>query len=191
MRVGVLAFCDHQADFAAAPTRSGIWFADPTDPATPGRLADSVAALAEGCDCAVVSCHWMPNWVPAIPAFYRDLAHRLIEAGARVIWGHSPHHFLGIEWVGQGVVLYSTGGLVDDYALDPVFRNDRQLLFRVALSHQRVAGVQAYPIELDFARTHPAQGEARAWIARRLSDFCAEVGSRVEERGEWLEVLPD
>ena len=191
VRLAVLGCCDHQDDFAAGEHRPGINYVDLSDPAAPDWLAGQVAVLAAQVDHVIVAFHWMPNWVPRIPEFYRRLGRLLIEAGARVIWGHSPHHFLGMEWIGPDVILYSTGGLVDDYALEPTFRNDRQLLFYMTLKRKAVAKVRALPIELGFARTAPATGEARAWIARRFSELCADAGSRVEQRGNWLDVLPD
>lgn len=190
MRIGVLAFCDHQADFAAADDRPGIRYVDLSDPAAYNALLDEVAAHAGEVDHLVVSFHWQPNWVPRVLPTYRTLAARLVEAGASLVWGHSPHHFQGVEWFDDRPVIYSSGGLVDDYALEPNYRNDRQLLFRVTLGADRVERVIAYPIELAFARTRPAGLAARHWIVRRFTHLCAEVGSRVEATNKGLAVLP-
>ncbi len=190
-RLGILAYCDHQDDFAAQPGRPGIHFVDLSNPTAVRIVLSEVAALASKVDHVIVAFHWMRNWVDAIPPAYRTLGRNLVDAGARVVWGHSPHHFLGVEWMGSSVILYSTGGLVDDYALEPEFRNDRELLFQVSLSGQGVEQVLAYPIELGFARTTPAGAEARAWITRRFSAMCAAVGSRTETRDGWIQVLPD
>lgn len=190
-RFGVLAYCDHQEDFTAAPHRPGIRYVDLGDPVISEALAAEVAALAPQVDHVIIAFHWMPNWVRTIPPFYRSLAHRLVSAGARVIWGHSPHHFLGVEWLGDSVVLYSSGGLVDDYALHAEFRNDRQILFQVTLDGNGARQVLAYPLKLEFGRTHPANREARRWIAARFTRLCAEVGSQVEAQNEWLQVLKE
>jgi poly-gamma-glutamate synthesis protein (capsule biosynthesis protein) len=80
--------------------------------------------------------------------------------------------------------------LVTDYAVDPVYRNDRQLLFEVTLRGGSPRRVRALPIELDYARTRPASGSAREWIASRFVDLCGHVGSRVVPEDEWLGVLP-
>ncbi|HEX6384551.1 MAG TPA: CapA family protein [Anaerolineae bacterium] len=189
-RLGVLAYCDHQSDFAATLERPGIRYVDVEDAGLPDLLAAEVEALALQVDHVVVAFHWQPNWVRHVPQYYRSLAKRLIEAGATIIWGHSPHHFQGVEWLDNSVVLYATGDLVDDYALHPHFRNDRQLLFQVVLSHEGVERVLVYPLELEFAHTQPALAEVRQWIIRRFTEMCDEVGSRVEPQDEWLEVLP-
>lgn len=188
LRLGVLSCCDHQRDFAARPHRPGIWYVDPDDDAAIRELQEAVEQLADRVDHVIVAYHWQPNWVPEIEPLYRRLARILIDAGATIIWGHSPHHFQGVEWIAESIVLYSTGGLVDDYAVDDYYRNDRQLLFEATCTERSVEEVRAYPIELDYAHTHPAPAEARDWIVNRFSELCASVGSAVGDDGEWLHV---
>lgn len=188
-RVGVLACCDHQEDFAAAPERPGICYVDIADAEALRALGEDVSALAQEVDYVVVAFHWQPNWAPQVEPGYRDLARSLVEAGASVVWGHSPHHFQGVEFFDDSVVLYSTGDLVDDYAVDREYRNDRQLLFQCALGGG-ISQVRAHPIELDFGRTHPADAEARQWIVRRFTEACAALDSEVIADEEGLIVRP-
>ncbi|MEJ2358931.1 MAG: CapA family protein, partial [Deinococcales bacterium] len=188
-RLGVLAACDHQADFAAGRGRPGVAYLDRDDPGARDRLLDAVARLAPRVDHVVVSLHWQPNWVPRVAGDTRALAHALVAAGARVVWGHSPHHLQGVEWTRGSAVFYGTGSLIDDYALDPGFRNDRQLLYEVELAAGEVRSVRAHPIELRYAHTVPAAGEARAWIAARFAAACAALGSRVDDEGDGLRVV--
>jgi poly-gamma-glutamate synthesis protein (capsule biosynthesis protein) len=187
-RFGVLAFCDHQSDFAAGPGRPGIRYTDLAERDVAAELAGEIHSLASQVDHVIVSFHWQPNWVPHVLPLYRDLARRLIEAGARVVWGHSPHHFQGVEWIGQSIALFSTGDLLDDYALNPEFRNDRQLLFQLTLSDRGVESVRAYPLQLEFGRTHLADTIGWAWIVDRFEDSCDEVDSHVEQADEFLTV---
>ena len=190
MRLGVLAYCDHQRDFAAREDRPGIRYVNLSDPDTPGTLAREVEALAARVDHVIVAFHWQANWVPQVSPMYRSLGRRLVEAGARIIWGHSPHHFQGVEWIDGSVVLYATGDLVDDYRLVPAFRNDRQLLFQVVVSREGVEQVRAHPLDLTFGRTRSAHDEVAQWIADHFGEMCGDLGSRVEQNGEWLDVLP-
>jgi poly-gamma-glutamate capsule biosynthesis protein CapA/YwtB (metallophosphatase superfamily) len=189
LRLAVVGCCDHQLDFAAGVNQPGIRYADPDDPATAEALAAQVAALDQLVDHVIVAYHWQPNWAPEVKAFHRRLATQLVDAGGRLIWGHSPHHFQGVELLDHSAVLYSTGDFLDDYAVDPEFRNDRQLLFEIVLSERGVERVRAYPIELEFGRTVPATGEVRAWIVERFGEMCAQVGSRVEDDSTWLTVM--
>jgi poly-gamma-glutamate capsule biosynthesis protein CapA/YwtB (metallophosphatase superfamily) len=189
-RVGVLACCDHQPDFAAGPRTPGIAYLDVADPAQVQALLQRTAPLAAAVGPAIVALHWQPNWVPWVSADYQSLAQRLVEAGARLVWGHSPHHFLGVQWLGSSVVLYSTGGLIDDYAVDTQFRNDRQLLFEIGLAPGRVQRVRALPLELDFAFTALAKGAVRQWIVDRFAAQCRTLGSALEDDSDWLTVSP-
>ena len=89
-------------------------------------------------DVVILSLHWGSNWEgnpylsrhspfqkPVIPDEKKILARRLIqEAGVKIIHGHSPHHVESYERFEGGVIFYSMGDFVDDYAIDPIFRND-------------------------------------------------------------------
>lgn len=189
--IGLLAYCDHQQDFAANSGRPGIRYVDVAQPGSRSSVIEDTKALAAVVDHVVVAAHWQSNWVRRIPRLYRNFARSLVDAGARIVWGHSPHHFLGVEWMERNVVLYSTGDLIDDYAVEPTFRNDRQLLFRVRLSQQGVDSIEALPIELEFARTRPAGAEASNWIVERFVKMCASLGSHVAKDDGWLNVRPD
>lgn len=189
-RLGVIACCDHQSDFAACTNQPGIRYVARKNPAMVSQITRDVEALARRVDHVIVAVHWQANWVPEVAPLYRSMARLWVEAGARVVWGHSPHHFQGVEWIGESAVLYATGDLVDDYRLKPDFRNDRQLLFQVILSDQGVEQILAYPLELSQGRTSTAASEARQWIARRFEQMCSDLGSRVVHDDGWLRVLP-
>ncbi len=190
LRLGVIACSNHQQDFAACVDRPGIRYVDMSDLKSINGLIRDIETLAHQVDQVIVSLHWMPNWVSHVPPTYRNLARQMVKAGAGIIWGHSPHHFQGVEWIDRSVILYSTGDLIDDYATDAHFRNDRQLLFLVTVRQKGVEAVNAYPIELEFAHTHAADSIVQPWIMHRLDQMCHEVGSRVEQQGEWLKVMP-
>lgn len=179
IRIGVLAACDHQRDFAATPSRPGIHFLDLREVRVRHELVQRVRSEAARVDHLIVALHWMPNWVSAIPADYLNLARDLVGAGARVVWGHSPHHILGSQLWSSGVALYSTGDLIDDYALHAEYRNDRQLLYCVQVGPARVRRVTAFPIVLRVGRAEPADAGARAWIGARLASACGGLGTSV------------
>jgi poly-gamma-glutamate capsule biosynthesis protein CapA/YwtB (metallophosphatase superfamily) len=183
-RVGVLAACDHQADFAASEHRPGIHYLNLRDGHERRRLVDLVRAQAPNVDHLIVSLHWLPNWVPSIPGLYRELAGELVAAGARVLWGHSPHHILGCEIWPHGTALYSTGDLIDDYRVDQNYRNDRQSLYLLELEPGRVRRVSAFPISLRLGRAEPADAAARDWIESRLRTACAPLHSEVVKGAE-------
>jgi poly-gamma-glutamate capsule biosynthesis protein CapA/YwtB (metallophosphatase superfamily) len=61
---------------------------------------------------------------------YVNFAHMIIDMGADIYWGHSNHTPQGIEIYKQNkVIMYDCGDFMDDYAVDPVHRNDLSFLF--------------------------------------------------------------
>lgn len=193
VRLGLLAACDHQRDFAASEQAPGIRCVAPEDEPAMQRLTTDVATLRQQVDAVIVSWHWQRNWEQTVRPPYRRAARRLVEAGATVVWGHGPHHFQGVERIGDSAVLYSTGDLVDDYATDELFRNDYQLLFRVSLERRPGGGavaadVRAHPLKLGYARTQPADEPARRWIEPRFRHMCQSLGGSVLVQDGWLVV---
>ena len=140
LRFGMAAFCNHQADFAAQPDRAGIAYIDLDD--EPKALALLRAALAalrrRAVDWPILSLHWGPNMVARPSPQFRRLAHAAIDMGWKMVFGHSAHVFQGIEIAGGCPILYAAGDLVDDYQVDPALRNDRQLLFELELTRDRL-----------------------------------------------------
>lgn len=178
-RLAVLGVTDHPADFAAGPGSPGVAYADLRE-GVPAWLAEAVAAAGAEADAVLVTPHWGPNMVPEPVPHVRRAAEELVEAGATLVAGHSAHVFHGA----RGPVLYDLGDFLDDYAVDPVLRNDLGLLFLVSLDADGPRRIEALPLKLDYCRTRLAEGEEAAWIRRRFREACAAMGTAVdEERG--------
>src|SRR5919204_276720 len=103
----------------------------------------------------------------------------LLEAGARLVAGTSAHVFQGVA----DNVLYDLGDFLDDYARDPLLRNDLGLLFLVELEPDGPRRIEAVPLKLEFTFTGLARGDDAAWIRRRFRKACAELGTEVAEEG--------
>src|SRR6266536_3301590 len=111
-----------------------------------------------------------------VPAWLLDTVRELASsAGATLVAGHSAHLFHGVA----GRVLYDLGDFLDDYAVDPVLRNDLGLLFLVRLDELGPRELEAVPLELGFCHTRLAAPAAAAWIARRFRAACAALGTEV------------
>lgn len=180
LRVAVTGVTDHPADFAAGPDRPGVAYADLIS-GVPDWLTGQVGALAADNDLVLVMPHWGPNMTRAPLAHVRAAARRLTDAGATLIAGHSAHVFHGVGT--DGPVLYDLGDFIDDYATDPVLRNDLGLLFLVTVGTGGPERVEAVPLKLDYARTHLASGSDREEIAHRFIGACAPFGTRVTDTG--------
>ena len=84
-RVGVVAFADHPATWAATPDAPGINYTPVS--LAPDRFATVERAIAEArrqADLVVFSIHWGPNMRPRPTGAFRDFARRVVEAGADV-----------------------------------------------------------------------------------------------------------
>lgn len=175
LRVGVVAFADHPRDFAAGVDRPGIAFADLGAGRLPEWLHDAVARAREMADLALVTPHWGPNMSTCPVPRVRAAGGALLEAGASLVAGHSAHVFNGVE----GPIIWDMGELIDDYAVDPLLRNDRGLMWIVTLDPAGPVRAEGVPLQVERCRTRLARGRERDWIADRLRAACEELGTRV------------
>jgi poly-gamma-glutamate capsule biosynthesis protein CapA/YwtB (metallophosphatase superfamily) len=178
VRLAVVAFTDHPTEFAAGRDRPGVAYADLRDGA-PDWLLQTVKEAAGDADAVLVTPHWGPNFCPTPLPYVRRAAHQLRRAGATLVAGHSAHVFQGVE----DHILYDLGDFIDDYAIDPVLRNDLGLLFLVTLD-PRPERLEAIPLALDYCHTRlaPAAGQEAAWVRQRFRRLCAAFGTEVHER---------
>ena len=147
-RIGIVGVTDHPAAYAADVDVAGVAYAALRHE-TPRWLLDTVADLRADpdVDVVVVTPHWGPNMVEAPLPHVRRVAGELLDAGATLVAGHSAHVFHGVV----DRVLYDLGDFLDDYAVDPVLRNDLGLLVVVAIEERIPTRVEAVPIALDGA----------------------------------------
>jgi hypothetical protein len=114
-------------------------------------------------------------------------AHRVIDEGVDILWGHSAHVVQGIEFYGDGVILYDTGDFIEDYAVDGFLRNDLSALFYVDLFDERAPQVRLLPVAINDMQVNVAHGRERAYFVERVRRLCGEMGTSVqEERGSQL-----
>jgi Bacterial capsule synthesis protein PGA_cap len=153
LRLAVLGFTDNEPGWAASRTRPGVHYV-PLEPRTSAfwALLERVAMAREQADLVIVSAHWGPNMRERPRTAARRTARLLVEAGAGLVHGHSAHIVQGVELVEGQPVLYDCGGLVDDYAVDPVLRNDWSFLFLLDRDRPEAARGAAPARRLPHAR---------------------------------------
>ena len=183
-KVALIACTDNPPDFAAADRQPGTHYLEVSlDANTLAHVADAIArGRAAGAALVVFSNHWGANFVERPTPDFRRFAQRVIELGADVYYGHSAHLCQGIE-IHQGKpILYDTGDFIDDYAVDPLLRNDRSCLFKLMFERGRLRRIELVPVTLDIARVALAHGEDFAAIAERMESLCAELGTVLERQ---------
>ncbi len=83
---------------------------------TPEQVMADVGRLKDQVDHVVVSCHWGIELADGPPPGVVALGRGIIDAGARVVLGHHPHVWQGVESYHDGVIFYSLGDFVFDLA---------------------------------------------------------------------------
>jgi poly-gamma-glutamate capsule biosynthesis protein CapA/YwtB (metallophosphatase superfamily) len=183
VRLRLVAFSDHPAGYAAGPERPGIAFAD-LEPGLPDWVRHAVRPGPDA-DAVLVTPHWGPNMTAAPIARVRRAAAALVAAGATFVAGHSAHVFHGAA----PPVLFDMGDFLDDYAVDPLLRNDLGLLWLVELDREGPRRIRMLPLALDDCFTRAASAAETDWILHRLKTLCAPFGTAVETSGETIELV--
>ncbi len=184
-------------DWAAEAHRSGVNRLEDLGPATTRRAANDIAQARGPGDLVVVSLHWGPNWDHDIPDEQRRFAHALIDAGAAIVHGHSSHHVKALERYRGGLILYGCGDFINDYeGIVDRRQRYRPELTLMYLVHVDDAGTvercAMVPLRRRRLRLEHAGDEDAAWLARRLDDVSAPLGTHVGRAdGRLLALRPE
>lgn len=177
-KVAVVAASDHPAEFAASRGRPGIAFADLRTGVPPWLRRAIDQATAEA-DATLLTVHWGPNMATEPVPHVARAAAELERTPVTLVAGHSAHVFQGV----RRRVLFDLGDFLDDYAVDPIRRNDLGLLFLVTLDEHGARRLEAVPLKLEYCRTRLADGPDATWVHRRFREACAALGTDVAEDG--------
>lgn len=131
------------SDWAAAPGRPGVWRTEEF-----AEMRERIDAARRPGDIVVVSIHWGPNQVDAIPSSEIRFARRLVdEAGVDVVHGHSSHHPVPYEVHRGRLILYGCGDFVNDYrAIDG--RADPAMMYFADVEPGRLVSLEVVPVLL-------------------------------------------
>ncbi|RIH82806.1 CapA family protein [Calidithermus roseus] len=189
LRLGVVAFTDNEPGWKATAATPGTNYLPVSLESVPVLQEGIARARAMGAELVIVSAHWGPNMrLRPTPAF-REFARAVIEAGADVFHGHSAHVFQGIEVYRGRPILYDCGEFVDDYAVDPVLRNDWGLLLELEVEEKKVRRVELTPLLIDDCQVNRAAGRDFEAITQRIGELSAQMGTTLQREGArlWVE----
>jgi poly-gamma-glutamate synthesis protein (capsule biosynthesis protein) len=162
----------------AAGAGPGVAFLPDLSDATARTVWDRFEALRRPGDLVVISLHWGPNWGYEVPSAWTGFAHRLVEAGAAVVHGHSSHHVMPIEIYRDRPILYGCGDFLNDYeGIEgyEAFRPDLRLLYLLTFEAGRLQEARLVPLKLRrFRLEHVGEADER-WLA----DLLGSTGTRV------------
>lgn len=183
-RIALVSCTDNEPGWAAGVQTPGIHHVPcQPDDAAARALAVQVGHLRSLADVVIVSMHWGGNWGWRPPLEHRVLGRALIQAGADIVLGHSCHVFRGIEVAGRGVIIYSAGDFVDDYAVDEVERNDWSFVFSAEVARGRVTRLRLRPTVIRELQARLAGDALARQIIDRMAELCHELATPVE-RGD-------
>lgn len=175
--VGMIAFTDNEPSWKAKEDKPGIFY-------VPVDLEDNRAKMlfniikrtGDNANVLIVSAHWGPNWGYEPPKEHVSFAHSLVDAGADIIYGHSPHVIRGIEIYKDKPILYSTGNFIDDYAVDEREQNDESFIFIVEIESPKFKKITLYPTVIRNYQAKLALLEAEA-IVLKMINLCKNFGT--------------
>jgi poly-gamma-glutamate capsule biosynthesis protein CapA/YwtB (metallophosphatase superfamily) len=179
IRIGVLGYTDNEPDWNATETRPGVRYLEVGDLET--ALSD-LRPLREAVDILIFSYHWGPNMRSTPPREFVHFAHQLIDHGVDIFHGHSAHVFQGIEEYKKGLILYDTGDFIDDYAVDPLLRNDHSFLFLVEVSKEGYRAFRLIPTVIRNFCAHRAKGREAEHIQERMRELSMQITAVPEKR---------
>ncbi len=181
LSLGMIAFTDNEPGWEASGDEAGTYYlpVNLQDPRAK-ELIDLVKETKNRVDFLIVSAHWGGNWGYTPPPEQARLAKALIDAGADVIFGHSPHVFRGIEVHHGRPILYSAGDFIDDYAVDDIERNDYSFLFILELEGAVPSRLQLIPTIISNFQARVANSAEAEKIAGKMKALCLQRGTAAD-----------
>jgi poly-gamma-glutamate synthesis protein (capsule biosynthesis protein) len=182
-RIAIFAAADYPAAWIASEGLPGMNFLDILSEEDLAPLLLAIQGERRPAEHVIVSLHWGPNMRQRPPGSFRAFARRLLDAGADLVWGHSAHVVQGVELSAGKPILYDTGDLIDDYAVDPVLRNDLGGIFLVTLGPAGLERLEVVPIRIVRCQARLAEAEDAAWTTGRVARLSTELGTTLVVEG--------
>ncbi|MBL8484369.1 MAG: CapA family protein [Rhodocyclaceae bacterium] len=153
LRVAVLGYDEFKPrSFEAGASRPGVAWSEDSH-----VVQDIRAARRAGADVVIPFMHWGWEREPEPSARQRELARRMIDAGADAVVGGHPHVTQGAEHYRGRPIIYSLGNFVFDGFRDAATR--RGWLLRLTLDRHGVKRWETRAADLDEAGSpHPVPG---------------------------------
>lgn len=151
LKIALLGYDEyHPRSFEAGPDHPGVAWAEDEQ-----VILDMARARRAGADLVLPFFHWGWENEPAPSARQRELAHRLIDAGADAIIGAHPHVTQGAEMYRGKPIIYSLGNFVFDLIDQPA--NAIGWTLQLVVDRHGVARFSTHAVRIDDQGTpHPA-----------------------------------
>lgn len=98
-------------------------------------------------DILIVSVHWGEEYQAKANKIQREIARKLVEAGADIVVGHHPHWVQDEEHINGKPVYYSLGNLVFDQMWSEATK--KGLLVKLTFENKKLVGEEKLPIYIE------------------------------------------
>lgn len=174
-KIAVLALTDNEPQWEATESRPGVNYINYGSQGLLSpyreRIAAAIHHARQHASFVIISAHVGPNWGEPSASMQR-LAREVLDLGGDLYWGHSNHTPQGVEIYKGKIIFYSTGDFVDDYAVDPVERNDLSFLFWVEEHAGRIAGVRFHPVRIENCQVRQAESSDITFLQHSFQEKC-------------------
>ncbi len=155
--------------FVAVGDRPGIAWGETE------RIRREVAAAKSEADLVIVALHGGREYWEVPTEFQQEAARAAIDAGAALVWGHHAHSWQGVEFYGDGVILYSLG----DFVFDQMTTNNTGVA-RLRLDARGVRQLELVPVLIgENGRPAPAEGAT----GRAILDWFYSLSDLLQQGG--------
>ena len=123
IRIGIISLTDNEPEWEAKDDLAGINYIPATlDPDRYYyRLQNYIEQAKTQSDLVIVSSHVGPHFRETPSEKYVNFAHKIIEFGADIYWGHSNH-------MPQGIEIYKYNNNKDNYNNNSNFKNKKKII---------------------------------------------------------------
>jgi len=132
------------------------------------QIKENIQKYKKENDFVIFSIHWGANWGYEISKKEREFAHRLIdEGGVDIVFGHSSHHFKGIEIYKGRLIVYGAGDFINDYegiGGYEEFRGDLVLGYMLEINQSKIDKLILLPFRIKNFRLNYCSKEELDWI---------------------------
>jgi len=184
LKLAVISWTDNEPGWLAGDDLPGVHYL-PVNQDSVDIISQQISDAKKKADLVIISAHWGPNMVEYPPKVFQSFAKDLIDAGADIFFGHSSHVFQGVEVYKGKLILYDTGDFVDDYAVDPILRNDMSFIFKVEVDKSGPKQLELIPVLIngqDFSQVNLAHGKLAKDIMGMMKKRSRPFGTSFEEK---------
>lgn len=142
-----------------------------------------IAQVRRRGDVVIASIHWGSNWGYDVSRQQVRFAHRLVDGGVDVVYGHSSHQPRPIEIYRGRLVLYGCGDLVDDYEGikgHEQYRDDLRLLYVASLDAGQLVDLRMVPMQAHRMRLRHASHDDSVRLRDLLDRISRRYGAKVD-----------